>query len=397
MSQASTTPDDHDYEQFLGYFEPGLLAYYREQSDKYVVRVDDYDGHVLLTDDYAMQLWEADRTEGRVDVRFTFRRQCNGEDALAAFLPDLLDKSASHVERWRGFLLSHPDWPETEDQRFTAWTRRYLEGEWDVDNGVLSRVQDTIGAINALTTEVVGQPVFKYETNSALEFPSAENDHRYEDAHQRLYGYVIDGLNKDGIKAAADHLGLSVQIGSDRTITALKKALPNFPNASALWVALENVSSQRRRAGHSVREPAKPFPATETFKEDVRQCLAGLTELLNHLEKVLGMSAELASKRQSAKRYLPEIVAPPESHYAINRMVRAEGKTIERIEVGFRKDSDYCHGSEAIIIHFTDGSIIGIDTGSNSANLASDRDDLAPDDFRVDFQVTVVPPQNGSL
>jgi hypothetical protein len=203
-------------------------------------------------------------------------------------------------------------------------------------------------------------------------------------------------LDKDGIQAIAEHLGLSIKIGSDRTIAALKKALPDIPEESTLWIALDHISSQRRSAGHAVRERARSFPATETFRENVRQCLEGLAELLVHLEKVLGMSAQLASKRQSAKRYLPEIVAPPESHYAINRMRKAEGKTVERIEVGFRTDYDSCHGSEAIIIHFTDGSIIGIDTGSNAANLAWDRDDLAPNDFRVDFQVTVVPPrQNG--
>jgi hypothetical protein len=391
MSQASNTSDQQNYGGLLGYFDPGVLASYQNQPDKYVVRDDDYDGQVQLADHYAMQLLDADiRGEG-INVRFTFRRQRNGEDALVAFLPDLAKYSPSHIKRWQGFRISDPEWPDTEDQRFVSWKRRNLDAEWDVDNGEISQLEEVIGIINALTNEVVSLPLFKYEANPVLTYPSAENDHRYEDAHQELYRFLVDGLNKDGIKAIAEHRGLTIKIGSARTIDALKKALPDFPEESALWVALDNIAAQRRRASHSVRARAKSFSAKETFKEDLSQCLAGLEELLIHLEDVLHMSAQLASERQSTKRLLPLIVDPPEHHYSINRITEAVGKTIERVEVGTRKDYESTNASEAIIIHFTDGSIIGIETGSNAANLAWDRDDLAPNDFRVDFQIVVVP------
>ncbi len=32
-----------------------------------------------------------------------------------------------------------------------------------------------------------------------------------------------------------------------------------------------------------------------------------------------------------------------------------EGKTIEKVEFGFRKDIKNVHGSEALVIYFTDG------------------------------------------
>jgi len=42
--------------------------------------------------------------------------------------------------------------------------------------------------------EVVGQALFKFSNNPALNFPVAQNTHAYQDAHKELYSYVIDGL-----------------------------------------------------------------------------------------------------------------------------------------------------------------------------------------------------------
>ena len=45
------------------------------------------------------------------------------------------------------------------------------------------------------------------------------------------------------------------------------------------------------------------------------------------------------------------------------------GRTISKIEFGFRHDIKGVHQSELLLIYFTDGAVMGIDTGSNAANL----------------------------
>lgn len=67
---------------------------------------------------------------------------------------------------------------------------------------------------------------------------------------------------------------------------------------------------------------------------------------------------------------------------------------LERVEFGFRRDIEGAHQSEAIILYSTYGSIMGIDTGSNIWNLASEHEGLKPEDLHVDFNLQWVPPPN---
>lgn len=50
------------------------------------------------------------------------------------------------------------------------------------------------------------------------------------------------------------------------------------------------------------------------------------------------------------------------------------------------------HGSEAIIIYFTDGSIMGLDTVSNAFNVAMTEEPFHAEDLHVDFMVNWVSP-----
>jgi hypothetical protein len=68
-----------------------------------------------------------------------------------------------------------------------------------------------------------------------------------------------------------------------------------------------------------------------------------------------------------------------------------EGKTVDKVEFGFREDREGVHGSEAIVIYFTDGSIMGLATGSNAGNLARNENGIRPEDFHVSFLVQWVP------
>ena len=70
---------------------------------------------------------------------------------------------------------------------------------------------------------------------------------------------------------------------------------------------------------------------------------------------------------------------------------RMEGKTVERVKCGVREKYENVHESQVLIIYFTDGSIIGIDTGSNIANLVDDDNNLRPEDLLIDLDIHWVP------
>ena len=376
------------YAMIVGFFDQRILAAYKCEPDKYVLETDNFEGTLRRAYDED----ELTVAEDHIDIRFGYRTLANGNLALAVFLPDLVKKSASHVKQWAGYRLENPEWTSEPDPRFQMWKDRYLEGSWDVENGPRYHLENTIATINALCIEVVGQALFTFSNNPALNFPVAQNTHAYEDAHKELYSYVIDGLDKQTIGLIAAHQNLTLNLNSDTTVKALKRALPMLPTNSLLWHALEKVSDERRLAGHKVRPKAKRFHAFEEFTKDLEAVVVGLKELLATLENVLGMDGERACKRQSTKKWLPRIDRPPEAHYAITQLPAIIGKTVERVEFGFREHHDGAHQSEAMILFFTDGSILGIDTGSNAGNIASKYEGLRPDDFHADFMLYWVPP-----
>ena len=88
---------------------------------------------------------------------------------------------------------------------------------------------------------------------------------------------------------------------------------------------------------------------------------------------------------------LPKIQRVPEPHYSINKSMQMQGKTIVKVECGSRQDFPGVHASEVIILHFSDGSILSIDTGSNAQNIADRYDGLNAEDFHASFHLHWVP------
>lgn len=380
------------YQRIVGCFDLQALASYRNEPDKYILKTDHFEGRLqaVVNDDGVSVAGDY------IDIRFGYRTRKNGDLALAVFLPDLSEKSSAHVSRWVAYHLADQELTTEHDIRFEMWKARYLEGSWNVENGPRSHLEETVAIINALCLEVSGveRSLFKFTDNPALNFPAAQNTHAYQDAHRELYGYIIDGLNKETIKLIAAHQGLTLNVSSDKTLNALEKAMPMLSSGSTLRMALDKVSAERGNAGHGVRPPAQRFLAFEEFTNDLEAVVTGLRELLVALEKVLGMSGERAQKRQQAKKWLPKIDRdrPPEPHYAITQLPQIVGKTVERVEYGFCQHIEGSHQSEGMILYFTDGSILGIDTGSNACNVADAHEGLQPDEFHADFMLMWVPP-----
>ena len=236
-----------------------------------------------------------------------------------------------------------------------------------------------MATINALTTETVGLLLFDPHECEALRFPLTQNTHRYQDEHLILYGFLVDGLQKECIVRIGAKTGVQLNVASDKTVSALRK-VPGAPESdSPLWAAFEKTSQQRRLAGHKTRPTATRFAAFEEFSEDLKQWVTGLRELLSCLEKILGMKGSIAAKRHTAKQHLPVIVAPPEANYSIATLPRIVGKTVGTgVQCGVRRKHPKLHQSEAMILHFTDGSSLGIETGSNIVNLSHDHEQLDP-------------------
>lgn len=380
------------YEKIVGFFDQRVLASYRSEPDRYVLETDHFEGHLqaVINDDGVPV------ADDYIDIRFGYRTCASGDLALVVFLPDLFDRSPAHVQQWVAFRLASPEWTTELDKRFEMWKARYLEGSWSIENGPRYHLEDTVEIINALCLEVSGveHTLFQFTSNPALNFPVAQNTHAYQDAHRELYGYVIDGLDKRTIERIAAHQSLTLNVSSDNTLKALAKVLPTLPPGAVLWRALGKVSMERRNAGHGVRRPAQRFPAFEEFTNDLEAIVTGFRELLAALENVLGMNGERARKRQQAKAWLPRIDRPPMGHYSIAQLPTIVGKTVERVEFGFCEHIDGVHEREGMILYFTDGSILGIDSGSNAANIADkyEHEGLQPDDFHVDFMLKWVPP-----
>ncbi len=266
----------------ISFFDQQVLAAYRNEPHKYEITSDNFEGTVTVTDEYYRELEAAEKTNEYISIRFGYRTLQDGNLALVVWLPDLFERSKHHAPKWAAFHLKNAVWTTERDERFENWVRRYIEGNWDVDNGPLFYLGETIQIINGFTSEIVGLPLYKHELDpTQVTYPAAENTHRYEDAHKILYGYLIDGLDKNCISALGTKLGKTLKIGSKKTVEALKELFPPLENGTSFMASVNLVSDQRRLASHSARRAAKSFPAFSTFTSDMRDTMlrSGCLEL----------------------------------------------------------------------------------------------------------------------
>jgi hypothetical protein len=375
----------------LGYFDSQVLASYRNEPNKYKIENDYFEGKLTIATEFFDELDSEERFDGNVDIRFGYRTLKDGNLAIVAWLPDF-KKSKSHIRKWMGFELENPEWTSDYDERFNKWVLRNLEGSWEVENGPLYHLGRIVEVINGCTNEIVNASLFIHKIDETLNYPVAENTHRYQDSHAVLYGYLIDGLNKECISRLANKLGQDIKtISNKKTIQAITDLFPKLNSTPAFLDALNRVSDQRRVAAHGKRPKVEKFDAFSQFTNDLFQCVEALKELRQVIEDNLGVNSEEVNTYHEAKKSLPNIVRPPMSHFSIVNASQMQGKTIEKVEFGFREDFECVHQSEALIIYFTDGSIMGLTSGSNAGNFSNDENGLRPEDFHVSFIVDWVP------
>lgn len=380
-------------ENFVLYFSAELLALYASQPDRYSVQTDYFSGEIETSNEH----FEDARAvrQHLIRVRFGFRTLRSGDLALAVLAPDLKDASPDERAKWHGFHVADDDLSPDPDLRFQMWVDRYINGSWDVENGVISQIKQEVYDINALTYSVIGLALFGDTNVARLSFPTAQNNHRYHDAHSEVYKFLIDGLSKDALKRLAVKLGVTLRTpDSERTLKLIEQIVPAGV-AATTRDAFEVISRNRRLADHQTRPPAEPMLAFEAFDSDLQRVVAAIQLLKQTLSSQLGVSISSARDRYESLKnpFYPKFDdhLTIEPNYSICTFSKITGKTIERVEYGWRRRNKDLHDSEMAILYFTDGSHIAICAASNIGNLTSTHEGLEPQDLRVSFFLNYVP------
>lgn len=381
----------------MKYYRPAVLAMFYNQPEKYSIQTDEFEGAVRLQDSYYRKFGENAADRMYLNVEFGFRSCRNGEWAVAAFAPDLAKASPDEQQLWTGFEITSEEaftYPEAEDPRFQKWHSRYIMGNWNVEDGPIATLDGVVKQINAITECLVSRPLFRGDAIRRLCFPFAQNTHRYEDAHAEVYRLIIDGLDKEVIRGIGGELGITVKPGDKWTLTALGMLIPCDSVRVAVSKPLEHVSEQRRRASHKERPPAQGFPAFEEFEKDVRAIISGMAILRDNLAERLNVDIERCVERASALRNLPifDETRPTQPNYGIFSALKMVGKQVKQVRTGELVSADWRAETEAMVLEFTDGSMMSIDAATNISQIIEETAPIIPNRLHVTFSVNYVPP-----
>lgn len=75
----------------------------------------------------------------------------------------------------------------------------------------------------------------------------------------------------------------------------------------------------------------------------------------------------------------------PRPEFKLADLSRAIGKTVSRVEWGEEDNPPSIHQAESIILHFTDGTAMGIVVGSNVGNLGLEGTKRKPCPVEIDL------------
>jgi hypothetical protein len=372
----------------LVFFDATVLSAYHAEPDKYEITAREFEGTLRTTDGYTEECIDSGRGNDILSLNYGMAKLVDGRKAIVIPAYRVNKLSEPHASKWRGFYI-HDAQPDPYDTLFSQWQKRYLEGDWSVEDDALSQVSQLLESINSMTEVSVGLPLYSSVFKNEVNFPVGQNTHQYEDAHRELYRYLIDGLNKDCIKTLADLLGKQIKIDSDNTRKALSKLFPSLEagNKGMFDNAMEKISNNRRPSAHQARDKAVRFDAHDAFATDLQDCKAALEMLQGILQTETGFDPEKTLSYVRSKVFFPKVGVKPQPNYSINKARQMKGKTIDRVEYGFEDKGGDGHNTEMMILYFSDGSAVGITTGCNFETLCTDENELQPSDFQVNLHV----------
>lgn len=379
-SDATGSPpvDDAFLRKVLLYCDRMALTSFRAEGHLFALEEDDMGGK--------LRSLAADSPWSR--VMFGFRKLKDGRVILAIWGNDLKGMPKELLRRFGPYLIENPDFAENDD-RFQRWHDRNLGGSFEVEDGPRAHIEELLRQSNALCRQTLGKALFKFERNPRLNYPVAENNEAYFDACLELYRLIGDGLSREALSALAVRVGRELPDPA-KTLGNLKSLLP-FPIRAEVYQALDGLATKRNKKHGVPTGGTVPFAAFDEFHEVLVEVEAALRKVLAWAEELLGVTGAACVRREEIERYLPKIVSGPHPSAIVARVMKVEGKTIERIELGKRNSIPGLHESEAFILRFTDGSALGIDTATNAQNVSWVHGDFPPEEFHVDFWFQYLP------
>lgn len=381
--------NSYKYERLLSYFSRDVLSLYRASPHLYQLDEDDMGGTlepIIAPDDESTPWFR---------VRFGFRRLTDGTVCMAAFVPDLKKLSEKDRLIWLGHSLERCEFA-TDDASFERWVMRNLEGSWEVEDGPKLVLLRELELICAITNEILGAPLWKYQANPLVNYPVSENTEAYYKAHLELYRLVMDGLDPKVIAGLGESRGIKAADPS-RTLGNLRELLPPELR-KAICDPLSNCRDQRNRNHGGLDKPPQHFAAFSTFHHDLVHLATGLKVLREWLEEVCSVDAAAClSRRRAFSGLFPKLIGPARPDFKEGELAKAIGKTILRVEVGEEETMPGVHLAEALVLHFTDGSAMCVRVGSNAGNLTHVFPGLKAEQFSTDLMLFWAPSGKRSL
>ena len=347
---------------YLTFFSSDILHIYLGRPDRYEVEFHNYGGRIQLAYPYFEKIKDSEQFNAQnIDVHFAFRERPDGELAIAAFVPDLVQTGIKEREKWYCFRIDPGVFGDYTDPYFYEWTRVHLKGKWPTQTSPIQDIEDALESINAIAEVLVGQKLFRIDSGDLLRLvpPLANHTHAYQDAHRELYRYTLDAIDKLCLKELNEKRGFSVHnLDEMRGFVALKHSFPLVEDS--LTPSFEKIAKQRGLSVHSPRPKPEPFPAFRTFFSDLEQLALGLKALLCSLE----VAFSLGRNRARALAHLP----PHECMDDTETCSRVKSRTVTSVELGVLTNANGVK-SDVLVLAFDDGSSVGLAMTGNVADF----------------------------
>lgn len=389
-------PNNPALDKFIGFFEADVLNLYTSHPNRYELDTDYFEGELKTKEAYFYKLESSNRLNECINkIRFGYHKKIDGTLCIGVFLRDLKEAPEEEQKKWVPFLVDKSLLVQ-EDKRFKMWHDRYIKGSFNVESGPRKRLSYIIKKINACCKTLVELPLYTAVPDNSIIYPIPQNTYAYEDAHQRLYRFLVNSLSKKCLLELANLRNKTIlEADNMKSSTLLRHVFCEFDKDSKLHTLLAEVSKQRSKPSHD-RETAKESKAFEDFRSTLEIAVEAYGKLLELIETEFNVSSEHELRRHEIMEGLPKIDGDVHQLSAIRKATRMVGKTVEKVSFGMRKKIEDVQQTEVLYVHFTDGEILAINTVSNIAEILEETA-MKPDELNVEFLLEWVPaPSNRS-
>ena len=254
-----------------------------------------------------------------------------------------------------------------------------------MDDGPRIKISRELELVNSVTLYQFETKLFRHTENRLINYPIAENNEEYTKAILELYRLLIDGMSKECLIKIAEDKEVELE-DENKRLNSLKQILSEEYHPT-IHKPLNKLNRKRMPIHGLPSGGIKTYPAFETFNNDLISVYGSIKKLRIWLEDAYDISAKSALNHFNSLSIFPKFQKPARPQMKIPLAQQMVGKTIEKVEFGERDSYKEAHEAEGLNIYFTDGTAISVQIGSNSANIASDYEDLSASDFHTDIML----------